>query len=334
MLGGLFGGKPQTQTSSTTIAEYVEDPVKSLIADATRVAGMPYVGYEGPRIAGLTQPSQTAISGIQSRYGQPTSGRGIYDALMSGTMMGTPGQVGREQIPSWVSGLSGAGIMSMMDPYQKAVSDITARELTRRSDIAGQQDAAAAVQAGAFGGSRQAVLEAERRRNLEQQVGDVYTQGGSQAYNTAIQTLLAQRGQDIGQRSTDIGASIEQRGQDIGQRAQDIGLDVNRTQAALQAGQQGFAEQQAKDQTMLGIGSLLQGQTQSNLDLAYGDFLRQQQNPQQQLGFLSNIIRGVPYSQTTTSQVSGGGASPFQQLLGAGIGGLSLAGGLGWKPFG
>jgi hypothetical protein len=84
-----------------------------------------------------------------------------------------------------------------MDPYISNVADVAARELTRRSDIQAQQQRAQAAQAGAFGGSRQAILEAERQRNLQQGIGDIYTQAQSQAYQTALNAAQQQRKQQL-----------------------------------------------------------------------------------------------------------------------------------------
>ncbi len=75
---------------------------------------------------------------------------------------------------------------------------------------------------------------------------------------------------------------------------------------------------------LTGIGSQQRALQQASLDIGYEDFLRQQDFPQQQLGFFSNILRGVPVQpQRTVSQYQ---QQPglFQQALGLGLGGLGL----------
>jgi hypothetical protein len=64
--------------------------------------------------------------------------------------------------------------------------------------------------------------------------------------------------------------------------------------------------------------------TQRSLDIGYEDFLRQQAFPQEQLGFFSNILQGIPVRPGTTTAQFGGSPTEFQQLLGAGISGVGL----------
>jgi hypothetical protein len=72
-----------------------------------------------------------------------------------------------------------------MSPYMQNVVDIQKREATRQSGIQGNQQAAQAVSAGAFGGSRDAIQRAERERNLGTQLNDIQAQGLQAAYQAA-----------------------------------------------------------------------------------------------------------------------------------------------------
>ena len=77
------------------------------------------------------------------------------------------------------------------------------------------------------------------------------------------------------------------------------------------------------------MGARQQAQQQAGLDTLYQNQLRQQMEPYQRLGFLSDIFQGAPSSQMqfTTGTAPGSGLSPFQQYLGYGIGGLSALAG-------
>jgi hypothetical protein len=78
-----------------------------------------------------------------------------------------------------------------------------------------------------------------------------------------------------------------------------------------------------------GIGGLQRGQDQTAIDIAYTDFLREQERPKEQLGFVSDIIRGAPFGQRTTSvgQTPGQRPAPFlSQLLGLGMQGANIYG--------
>ena len=63
------------------------------------------------------------------------------------------------------------GIGQFFNPFEDQVVQQALADVQRASDIAGQQEAAQAVSAGAFGGSRQAIMEAERARNLMDRQG-------------------------------------------------------------------------------------------------------------------------------------------------------------------
>ncbi|CAB4180609.1 hypothetical protein UFOVP1049_64 [uncultured Caudovirales phage] len=80
-----------------------------------------------------------------------------------------------------------------MSPYMQNVVDVQKREAARQSGIQGQQQQAQAVSAGAFGGSRDAIMRAERERNLAQQTGDIQAQGSQAAYQQAQQQFNAEQ---------------------------------------------------------------------------------------------------------------------------------------------
>ena len=94
-----------------------------------------------------------------------------------------------------------------------------------------------------------------------------------------------------------------------------------------QLGQQDIA-------SLLGIGSLQQGQAQALLDATRQGDLQQAYEPQQRLSYFSDILRGVPSAQQTTSSVTAPTPSLLSQIGGVAATGLGLAGQLGYRPFG
>jgi hypothetical protein len=81
-----------------------------------------------------------------------------------------------------------------MSPYQENVTDIQLQGLQRQADIARTQRGAQAARAGAFGGARQAIENAEANRALASQQDAVRAQGLQQAYQQA-QANIGQRAQ-------------------------------------------------------------------------------------------------------------------------------------------
>jgi hypothetical protein len=175
-----------------------------------------------------------------------------------------------------------------MNPYIKASLDPQLTELKRQSDIARLDDAARLTKAGAFGGSRQAIMESEGRRNLLDKQQDLIGQGYKTAFDTGASRFAAD--QAAQERSRQFGA--------------DFGLQSVKSLADMGAVQRGItSEGLAADKA----------QFQEERDYAY-------KMPQYQLGLLS----GLPIGSNTTavnqdamskmsSDISGLG-SLYQQL--------------------
>jgi hypothetical protein len=87
-----------------------------------------------------------------------------------------------------------------MNPYLQASLDPQLKELQRQSEIARMQDASRLTKAGAFGGSRQAIMESEGRRNLLDKQQDVLGTGYKTAYDMAQQQFAKERGDEEASR--------------------------------------------------------------------------------------------------------------------------------------
>jgi hypothetical protein len=131
-----------------------------------------------------------------------------------------------------------------MTDYQKQVADISADELRKQSLMEQQNIAAQAAGAGGLDSSRFAILEAERQKNLQSGLGDLYTKAQASAYTTALKAAQQDRKQQL-ESAIGMGTTAGQ--------AQTLG--------------------QADVQQQLGIGALERGQQQSALDIGYQDFL-------------------------------------------------------------
>ena len=289
MFDFLFGSDQAKQTTSQVkLPDYIDKASESLVATAGDVAKEGYIPYTGQRLAGLSQIEQDAITQAQAMKG--IGGTQAGQAYTAATASGAPA-------------LSSVG--SYMTDYNKNVADIAAREMRDQSAIQQQGIGAQAAQVGAFGGSRQAVLEAERQKNLTQGVGDLYTKAQADAYQTALSASQQDRQQQL-----------------------QSALGMSTTAAQQQALGQSDIQQQ------MGIGGLGRQMDQQALDLGYQNFLTERDYPKTQLGFYSNILQGTPYSQSTVGSTYTPQPSFLNQAMGAGISGLGIAGNLGWNPFG
>jgi hypothetical protein len=216
----------------------------------------------------------------------------------------------------------GAQAQQYMSPFQQNVTDIALREARQQGALQKQAGAMGAIGRGTFGGARQALLQAEGDRNLMRTLGDIQSQGSQQAFQNAQAQFNADqaRRQQAGQYAAGLGAQLFGTGLGSAQ------------QAAAGLGALGTAEQAANlerlgaQQTTAAQQQQLQ---QNQMDIAYQDFLRQRDFPQEQLGFYSNMLRGLPVQLASTQQTYQAAPSIASQIGGLGIAGLGLAKALG-----
>ena len=146
-----------------------------------------------------------------------------------------------------------------MSPYMQKVVGAQQREARRASDIQGQQNAAAAVGKGAFGGSRSALIEAERQRNLATQLGDIEATGQQQAFQNAQQQFNAEQGYGLQASLANQQAGLTAGGQNLSAQ---LGVQQLGAQTGLQAAlanmnsqQQANVQNQAAQLQAMGMNS-------------------------------------------------------------------------------
>ena len=242
-------------------------------------------------------------------------------------------------------------MQAYMSPYMQNVVQTQQREAQRASDILGAQQRGQATQAGAFGGGRQAIMEAERQRNLATQMGGIQAAGLQNAYQQAQQaqqfgsTLGLQgrqaaiQGAGLGIQGAQTGIQGQQagiQGAQAGMQGAQVGLQgVGAQQAgygqAIQgAGQLGNlgTQQLAAQQGVLGTqaqyGAQQQAYNQNILNQAIQNYAMQQQYPQQQLAFMNAQLRGLPM-QASTTQSYQAPPSYLSQAAGLGMAGYGLS---------
>lgn len=156
-----------------------------------------------------------------------------------------------------------------MSPYIEQAMEPQLREAQRFSEMMRNQNQAQAVQQGAFGGSRQAIVEAERQRNLGTQMGDIRARGLQSAYEQATQQFNQDAARRLQAQQLNQQAGLTVGGQNL-QAAlgtQQLGAQTG-LQAALANQQQAMQAQQLAEQSrQFGAG---QGLTAAQLQAQYG----------------------------------------------------------------
>jgi hypothetical protein len=198
------------------------------------------------------------------------------------------------------------------------VVDIQKREAQRQSGIQGTQQQAQAAQAGAFGGGRDAIMRAERERNLGQQMGDIQATGSQAAYQQAQQQFNAEQQARLQAQQANQQAGLTVGGQNLNANlgVQQLGAGQN-MQAQLANQQAGLTTQQQQEQSrQFGAG---QGMQAASLGAQYG--LAGQQEAERSKQFGANLgLQGLQAGM----QGYGALGSQGQNLYGQTTGNLQL----------
>jgi hypothetical protein len=275
-------------------------------------------------IAGMQRPGELDIAarniaGMQSPE----------EYAMARALMQDPGKFGQQEADFYMS------------PYQSAVTDVAARKMQEEAARQQMQANLGAAKQGTYGGGRQAVLEGMRGRDLMTGMGDLYAQQLQAAFlnaqeqyerdrqarmmsgqglaglGTARQTADLNRYGALAQSGLQKQAADLERFGALGDAAtrQQV-LDLDRINALRDTG----LSRQQEELTRLGAvgeaGRERQALDQSKLETAYQDFLRQRDYPMEQLGFYSNIVRGLPAPVSSTSTTYAPTPSTLNQLVG------------------
>mgnify|MGYP003674234286 CR=1 FL=1 len=137
-------------------------------------------------------------------------------------------------------------LQRFMSPYQQNVTDIEKREARRQSEISGKGIQDAATMTGGLGGYREAIVQAERERNLGQQLGDIQARGSQAAFESAQQQLERERAGGLG--AAQLGLQRFTAGEGARQTQEQL------SQAAFQQAEQSRQQKESFAQAAYGAG--------------------------------------------------------------------------------
>jgi len=315
--GGGSPGPSQNTTVTSNIPEYAKPYVTNMFeatqqqlftGNKTKEGGFditgfrPYIPYSGnvsDYYAGFSPLQQQAQfeAGAMQQPGQFALGSGLT---------GSAGIRSLGAANQYAQNVTSPGSMqAYMSPYQQGVTDVAKAAAVREAQMAQQAQNLGAARQGTYGGARQLLANTERERNLLTNLSNIQTQGSQAAYDRALQSQ--QFGANLGMQGY---------GQALG--------------AGAQLGQLGATQQAAdiaRQNQMASMGAQQQALEQSKINQAIQDYATQQQYPLMQLGFMSNMLRGLPM-QAATTQSYQAAPSPLSQGLGvlAGAAGAKQAG--------
>jgi hypothetical protein len=249
-------GVPLDTSKTSTLSPWVGDYVTGALGQGAAMAAAPYQAYQGPLTAGTSGLQQQAFAGASE--------------------MATAGY----QPSQYMGGFGVQQAQQYMNPYLQASLDPQLKELKRQSDIARLEDTTRLTKAGSYGGSRQAIMESEGRRNLMGKQAEMLGTGYKQAYDTAAAQYQKER--EAEEASRQFGAGF-------GMKATQQLADMGAQQRAITG--EGVAADKA--------------QFEEQRDFAY-------KMPQYQL----NLLQGLPIGASTSTTDQSGIAGLQSQISG------------------
>ena len=168
--------QPIATGKESGLATYAGDYVTDMLGKGQALGNEAYNAYMGPLTAGESDLQSAAFSGLGSLT-LPTD------------QMGTAGYQPQQ--------FTGANVQQYMNPYIMTALQPQIDEARRQSEIDRLANASRMTQAGSFGGSRQAVLDAENQRALQSNLAGITGQGYKDAYAQALNQFNTQQDREM-----------------------------------------------------------------------------------------------------------------------------------------
>ena len=316
--GGGSAAPTQSNVVNTNIPEYAQPYVENMLnatqaqlfnvdADNNLTSLKPYTPYSSnlnDYVAGFS-PLQQQAQAKTSNLSMPGQfGVGSNLALQSGIGSGQIGmqatQAGNQYNQMATNPYA---TQAFMNPYIQASLAPQLEEMQRQYGITGTQEQGAATRAGAFGGSREALMAAENQRNKNMAMNQAIGQGYDKAFQAAQQAQ--QFGANLGLQGLQTGLT------GMGQAGQ-AGATLGQLGSSQLGAAQGIINMQNQ------MGQQQQAQEQQKINQAIQNYATAQQYPLMELGTMSNMLRGLPMQASTTQQYQ---AAPSALTQGIGIAG-------------
>ena len=302
LLGLSTGTRTATRTTTQSPSVTAGAAVGELLSRTRSFAAepfQPYVDAQGnviPRVAEFTPDQQRAFEATRGLATQAGGLSGLTPELAQQAIAATRGVA---------TTLPQTDLSGYMSPYTQAVLDPAIRDIEERAAKErlrlGQQSA----RTGSFGGSRQAIAEAELERGTQRNIADVSAQQRAAAYNQALEQFRKDQ--------ANIPALY------AGMQSQ-LGTGLTQTQGAFGS----------MVNPLLATGGLQQAREQANLDVLRQQYEEERDFPLRGITALQKTLgldpRVLGTSQTQTSVAPSG--SPLSRILSAGsqiIGNLPTA---------
>ena len=281
------------QEYQTGFAPVIEPFATKLLADAqlqTDIDQTPYMQYMRDRQAQFTPLQQQSFENAGLMQTAPQLGDATAMAGLAGL-----GALNTQYTfnPYQTQQFTGNNVKGYMSPYMDNVVARQQADAERQSLIAQQTQGAQAARSGAFGGSGFQLMRGQAAGNLARQKGDIQAKGLQDAYTQAMGQFNQSQAQNLAGQQ--LNAQQQQFGAGLG--LQGLQTAMTGAKSLADIGQTQYGQNLGLLDVQNRFGAQQQGQMQNALNTEYQDFLNYQNYPYKQMGFMSDMIRGLPLTQ-------------------------------------
>jgi hypothetical protein len=321
LTGGSTSAPAGTMGVESNLSNWAGDYTTNMLGQGQALANMPYQPYMGQLTAGTSPLQSTAFTNATNlstptSIGNAATAAGNIATTASGLTYSPTTFTNQYTAPTayspTTSSFDATQASSYMNPYLKASLEPQLAEARRQSEMTQQQNAAKMTQAGAFGGSRQAILDAENQRSLGANLANITGQGYNTAYDKATaqfnadQARKAQEAQfgaqqdmtsaqlkaQYGMSGLQAGEQSKQFGSTYGLQGLQTGLQAAQTQGTIgsqenQAGLANLAQQ-------LAAGAQERGIESEGIAADKAAFEEARANPYKMVQYQQSLLQGLP----------------------------------------
>lgn len=327
---GRSAPSAQTVTQRTELPAWLEGVTQENLARADAISNRPFQPYQGQLTAGFAPEQEAAFQFAQAGIGatQPMFNQAFQtasDVAQYNPMGVQASQIGFQGVnaPNFLQG----DVSAYMNPFIQNVEDAALSRLQGATQTAVNRIGDQAVQARAFGGSRQGIAEGVALGEAARSAGELSANLRSQGFNQAAQLLQADQqramqaqlaNQQAGLTASQVNAGQMLQAQQLNQQAGLQGAQQRLAAANQLAGlSTDFQRSRQLDAALLeNIGAQRQAMQQSALDEAYARFQQEQNFPIEMLNLRLGATSATPYGTTQSGTQFVPRGNSFLQGLG------------------
>lgn len=298
----------QTGTESS-LSSWAGPYVTNMLARGAALGDQPYYAYTGPLTSGAAPLQQQAFQGIAG-LAVPT---GMEQAATTAGQVATQAG-GLSYAPTeFTSGVfDTAAAKQYMNPFLEAAMQPQIQAAQRQAEQQRLADAARLTQAGAYGGSRQAIMDAESRRNQLENIANIRGTGYAQAYDRAQQAFMADQARAL--QAQQASEASKQFGANYGLGALQQQLAAAQAQSGLsQAGlgaEMGLLRGQAE------LGGVQRGIESEGITADRLQFEEERDFPYKQVQYMQSLLQGLPIAAQSYNYAKPSALSEFMSTAG------------------